>query len=196
VENAFCKIKIKKKTQSEVKWANILLLSAHTHGEPAHTDAAGNLPGHVHLPEKSEAIDKHPSNTAAAPAEIMFPAGRVCALIDSASSSPSGTPRVAAWQLVLSAAAGRCQPGQGTCAPWGAWPRPCPLLAAATGAPWPLRQGRAPCPPPNNISLPLFWPPLRREERHRGGGRARAKPWKFEIPANMSVQTNIKSSTS
>lgn len=137
------KYKKNKKTQSEGKWAKTLLLSGRTQGEPAHADAAGNPPGHVcarakhpYSPEKSETTDKHPSKPEAAPSAIMFPALRVCKLIDSASSSPrSRTPRATAWQLVLSAAAGRCQPGQGPWSPRGTRPRPCPSLVAAVRVP-------------------------------------------------------------
>lgn len=92
VGRSFCKIKKEKKTQSEVKWANMLLLSAQacTENQPAWPCPCQAK--HLYSPEKSETIDKHRSKPEVAPLAIMFPAVRVCALIDSASSSAERDP--------------------------------------------------------------------------------------------------------
>lgn len=109
---------------------------------------------------------------------------------------PSGTPGAAAWQLVLSAGAGRCRPGQGPCATWGARPRPCPSPVAAAGVllgPWAVAEPPARpqiTPHCHHCGLP------QKEGKAEGRGRATAKPWKSEFAAKTSVQMILKSRTS
>lgn len=177
--SSFCKAEKKEKTRGEVKWANTLAVPACAHGEPAHADAAGNPPGRVHSPEKSETTDKHPSKPKAAPPAIAFPAVHACTLIDSAPPSAERDPggsRLAAcfvsWGWPLSARSGALRDV-------GSQAQALPLAGGRSRcAPRPLGGGRAPRPPPNNASLPSLRPP---SEGRKGGGEGEGNSKALEI---------------
>lgn len=179
VGRSFCKIKKEKKTQSEVKWANMLLLSAQacTENQPAWPCPCQAK--HLYSPEKSETIDKHRSKPEVAPLAIMFPAVRVCALIDSASSSAERDPEGSSLAACFVSCGRPLSARAGTLRTAGGPAQALPLTGGCSWcAPRPLHHGRAPRPQTHLTAIISASPQKGGKAKGKGEGNSKAfKIW-------------------